>query len=270
MRTGDGENKKDDGPVDVKEYFDIATELKKPMAQTGDWVLAFTNSFKIATRNEPMSLQRGVVEAFTKLTARRGTFEATFKGDVYYLDAITNNPGSAGGALTTRKGDLLGLIGKEFRNLQSDTWTNYAIPLTTKVDVSDSGKKRTLSLEEFVSKGVEGTYTLVQSKDDKGKKGPGAYHGIVFVPNVVQKTPAYIDRVRPGSPAAKAGLKPDDLLIYLDGEPIPSITAFQDMMSRIVPGEKVTLEVRRKEKNMGTESERLMAVEIEVTEFPKK
>ena len=42
--------------------------------------------------------------------------------------------------------------------------------------------------------------------------------GIIFVPKVVERTPPYIEAVEAASPAAKAGLKPDDLVIYLDGE----------------------------------------------------
>ncbi len=46
-----------------------------------------------------MSVQRGVVSAFTKMHGRRGVFEFPYTGDVYVVDAITNNPGAAGSAL---------------------------------------------------------------------------------------------------------------------------------------------------------------------------
>ena len=67
-------------------------------------VLAFSNQFKIATRDEPMSVQRGVVSAYSKLRGRRGVIDAPYNGEVYFVDAITNNPGAGGGALTNRKG----------------------------------------------------------------------------------------------------------------------------------------------------------------------
>src|SRR5262249_27234088 len=97
-------------------YFDISEAAKRPVAQNGDIVLAFSNQFQIATRDEPMSVQQGSIASFTKLEARRGVHEAPYSGDVYVVDAITNNPGAGGGALTTRKGELLGVIGKEVRN----------------------------------------------------------------------------------------------------------------------------------------------------------
>jgi serine protease Do len=240
-------------------HFDFAAASKVPRANPGDWVLAFSNQFKIAERTEPMSVQRGVIAAYAKLPLQRGVFEAPYQGDVYVLDAITNNPGAAGGALTTRNGELIGIIGKELRNSLSNTWINYAVPVTAKVDVRQGEQVVTVSLAEFVEKGMKGEYK--PTSKEKKEEGQGAYTGIVFVPNVVERTPPYVEEVTPDSPAAKAGLKPDDLVVYLDGEPVVSIAAFKEMVLKMRPGTIVKLEVRRGEK--------LVPVEITVAEFPK-
>jgi len=251
------------------DYFDIPAAVKAatdPKAkdqmkyQPGDWILAFSNCFQIATRDEPMSVQQGVISAYSKLVARRGIFEAPYHGDVFFLDSIVSNPGSAGGAVTTRKGELIGMIGKEFRNVTSDTWINFALPVNCKFEVKEGDKNRIISLEELVVEGMKGTYKPGVRHDKE--KGPGAYHGIVFLPNVVQKTPPYIDRVLVGSPAAKAKLKADDLVVYVDGEPIYSVQGFKELMTKLRPGSKIQIEVRRGEK--------LTAVEMELTDFPKK
>src|SRR5262249_36561382 len=99
--------------IDAKEsldlpYFDIAAEAKRPLADAGTGVLPFGTKSEIATRDEPVSIQRGTVAAVARLQGRRGVHEASFHGNVYVLDAITNNPGAAGGVVTTRKGELLG------------------------------------------------------------------------------------------------------------------------------------------------------------------
>jgi serine protease Do len=240
-------------------HFDFAAAAKTPRANPGDWVLAFSNQFKIANRDEPMSIQRGVIAAYAKLPLQRGIFEAPYQGDVYVLDAITNNPGAAGGALTTRNGDLLGMIGKELRNSLSNTWINYAVPVTAKVDVRQGDQVVTVSLPEFVDKGMKGAYK--PTSKEKKEEGQGAFTGIVFVPNVVERTPPYVEEVTPDSPAAKSGIKPDDLVVYLDGEPVVSIAAFKEMMLRTRPGTVVKIEVRRGDK--------LVPVEITLGEIPK-
>ncbi len=241
-------------------YFDVKKAMAAPMAQPGDWVLAFSNQFKIATRDEPLSIQRGTIECYTKLHGRRGIFDASYTGEVYVIDAITNNPGAAGGALTTRKGELIGIIGKELKNTLSETWINYAVPINAKVTVKVGDKTESASMEEFLTKGPNGDY---KPKDiPKVEKGIGGYHGIVLVPNVVERTPPFVDGVRDNSPAQKAGLLPDDLIVFVDGEPVASINAFNDYIAKTNPGMTIRLEIRRGDK--------LMPVELKLDEQPKK
>src|SRR5262245_15901461 len=204
------------------EYFDIARAAQRPPAKPGDWVLAFTNQYNLATRDEPMSVQRGVVSAYTKLQGRRGMFEATSAGEVYILDMVSNNPGANGGALTTRTGELLGLIGKELRNKLTDTFVNYAIPLQAKAEVKRKDRTETVTLAQFVELAIQEKYVASEARDPK-EIGPEPFTGLMLVPNVVERTPPYVEYVVPNSPAAKAGLRTDDLIVYADGEPMGSI-----------------------------------------------
>ena len=254
------EGKKPDEPPGLDlPYFDFADAAKRPMAAPGDWVLGFGNQFEFAMRDEAVSVQRGVVSAVAKLSGRRGIFDFPYKGEVYVVDQITNNPGGAGGALTDRKGRLLGVIGRDIKNVLTETMMNYAIPVGAKVEVKDGDKTVTLSLPEFVDKAMKGQYK--PAKREAVAAGPGGYHGIVFVPNVVDRTPPYVEGVRPGSPAAKAGLRPDDLVSFIDGEPVYSVKGFADAMKKTRPGATVRLEVRRGDK--------LQAVEVTLEEHPK-
>jgi serine protease Do len=236
--------------VDDLPFYDIPAAAKQPPAQTGDWILGFSNQFHIATRDDLMSVQRGVIAAFTKLNGRRGTFEFPYTGDVYVVDAITNNPGAGGGALTTRKGELLGIIGKELRNTQTDTWMNYAVPIQ--------------ALAKFVEEAKTGKFK--PKERPKVVAGQGGYHGITMVPSPGGlRTPPYVEEVAPGSPAAKAGIKPDDLIIYIEGEQVVSTTAFRDIMDKYRPGMKVKLEIQRVV-DKKTKSEQLITVEFEVAQ----
>jgi serine protease Do len=133
---------------------------------------------------------------------------------------------------------------------------NYAVPVQAKIEVRDGETKRMVSLAEFVSLGMRGQYKPT-AKPEKSA-GDGGYHGIVLVPNVVERTPPYVEETVPGSPAAAAGLRPDDLIVYVDGEPVISVAAFRAIMGRTHPGQVIKLEVRR--------GDRLEPVELKLAE----
>lgn len=240
-------------------YFDVAEAAKRPRAAPGTWVLGFSNQFEIAMRDEAVSVTHGVVSAVGKLHGRRGIFDFPYSGDVYVIDGVTNNPGAGGGALTDRRGNLLGLIGREIKNSLSETWLNYAMPIDARVEVTDGTQVVTVSIPQFVAKGTRGEYKPVARP--KQATGPGGYHGIVFLPNLLERTPPYIEDVRAGSPAEKSGLRVNDLVSFVDGEPVNSVAAFYEYMKRTRPGMTVRFEVRRGSK--------LETVEVTLTEFPK-
>src|SRR5437868_11229180 len=98
------------------------------------------------------------------------------------MDAITNNPGAGGGVITTRKGELLGLIGKELRNNLTDTWINYAVPIQATAKGKRGDQEVSVSIVEIVEKKEQ--YAPIDKK--RKSAGPGGYHGIILVPNVVE------------------------------------------------------------------------------------
>jgi len=250
----------DDDLLDGLDHFDVAAAAKKPLAQAGDWILAFSNQFHIATRDEPMSVQRGVVAALTDLRARRGDFDPPYNGEAYFLDVIACNPGAAGGIITDRKGRLLGVLGRELKSRLSDTWINYAMPIQTEVEIVRADKKTKVNVATFVQESIAGKYVISNPRNKE--KGPGGYHGIVLVPNAVQATPAYVEEVVPGSPAADSGLRPDDLIVYVEGELVPSIKAFREIVRQTRPGMTLRLEVQR--------GNRLQTINLKLAEHPKK
>ncbi len=252
IKIGDDKDKVEDMP-----YFDLQEAVRRPLLEPGTGVLAFSNQFNIATRNEPMSVQRGVVAAYSRLHGRIGIFEAPYTGFVYVIDAITNNPGAAGGVITTRKGELVGIVGKELRNELTNTWINYAVPISASIEVNQNNKPVRITILDLVEKKEMYKPTPKKEKNEGG----GGYTGIVLVPNVVERTPPYVDGIMTNSPASKAGLKLDDLIVYVDGLPVASISAYQEIMDRYRPGSDVKLEVRRGEK--------LHTVTLKLAEPPK-
>ncbi len=211
-------------------HFDLAQAVE---ADAGARVLAFSNLFNVAAGDEPASVQRGTIAVKTRLEARRGVFETPYTGPVYVLDVVTNNPGSAGGAVVTRRGELVGMLGKELRNALNNTWLNYATPISElrrSVDEIRSGK--------FVARKPE------ELKKPARWLTP-AVLGLVLVPDVVERTPPYVDEVLPGSPAAKAGIRPDDLIILVADQLVPSCKSLRKELEYIDHEDKVKLTVLR-------------------------
>lgn len=219
--------------IDAKElpHFDLGQAVE---AEVGDRVLAFSNLYGVATGDEPASVQKGIVSAKTELAARRGAFETPYNGTVYVLDAMTNNPGAAGGALTDHRGRLLALLGKELRNELSSTWLNYAAPvkeLVAAVDDILAGKVRPRSLGENLRRPAD-PLTLARL-------------GIIPVPSVLPKTPPFIDAVRPDSAAEGARLQPDDLILFVNNRIVPSLEALENELSLLDRDDSVRLTVQR-------------------------
>jgi serine protease Do len=217
--------------ADDQPYFNLDDTAE---LQPGSRVLAFSNLFGIAAGDEPASVQHGHVMAVTELAARRGAFQTIYRGKVYVIDAMTNNPGAAGGVLTDTQGRLAGVLGKELRNALDNTWLNYAIPikvLNSSVDDMLAGRnppRRT----DATAKRPDNPHTVVDL-------------GIFLVPDVLAKTPPFVDNVQANSLADKAGLRPDDLILFVNDRMVSSCKELEDELSFIDRIDPVQLTVQR-------------------------
>ncbi len=211
-------------------HFDLGKAVK---LDAGALVLAFSNLFGVAQGNEPASVQKGTISVVTRLEARRGVYETPYRGPIYVLDVTTNNPGAAGGALVTRQGELAGMLGKELRNSLNNTWLNYALPieeLRQSVDEIRAGK--------FVAREPESGRKPERSLDLPSR-------GIVLIPDVLERTPPYVDHVQPGSVADQAGIRPDDLILLLGDRLVPSCKALASDLEYVDREDQIKLTVLR-------------------------
>ena len=62
------------------------------------------------------------------------------------------------------------------------------------------------------------------------------WRGLVMVPDVVFRTPAYIDRVIPGSQAAAAGLRAGDLVLFVNDRLVQSCRTLNEELGLLEEG----------------------------------
>ncbi|MEZ6084339.1 MAG: trypsin-like peptidase domain-containing protein [Phycisphaerae bacterium] len=202
-----------------------------PSLTIGQPVFAGGNPFKVADKGEHISLSRGVYCGTTKLDATRGTQDFPYRGDVLVIDAITSAPGFAGGALVDGHGELLGLVGRGVESRFTYTQLNYAIPISV--------------LSEFVA---NASNPATHESGTSTAKGRDVYHGIKFFELGYRSNPVYVERVRRGSPASRAGIRKDDLIIGANGRPIAKLEVLERIIDESEPGDVLELTVLRDDK----------------------
>jgi serine protease Do len=159
---------------------------------------------------------------------------------------VTNNPGAAGGVLVNYQGELLGMLGKELKNSLNNTWLNYSVPV-------EVFRKKA---QDLIADGGGLITETPESDQPKVAANPLTLEllGLVLVPNVLERTPPFVDDVRPNSPAAAAGLMPDDLVIFISDTRVTnprlvkSCRILRDELSYIDRDDTITLTVMRGEK----------------------
>ena len=221
---------------DDDEVFPFLDWRSSGQAAPGDAALSFSNIYHVATGNEPVSVVHGVVACETTLNAGLGRWEFPVKSPVYIIDAITNNSGAAGGLLTTADGTTLGLMGREIRHRDTDMWVNYAVPWHT--------------LKSPISAILEGRTVRPTSSADEDRKLVSdrrltSEFGFTLLPHVLDKTPAYIDRVVTDSPAATAKLRRGDLVLMVDETVVQSANDLRAALATYRKGQRISFTVNR-------------------------
>ena len=213
-------------------YFPVRRDRS---VQWGDPIIAVSNLFNIATGNEPASVMQGTIAAVSDLKARRGTFKTPYQGEVLILDLVANNPGAAGGAVVDIQGGLVGMLGKELRDSTTGVWLNYAVPVA--------------ALRQAIGDIIAGRKTTVPPAQDPQLSRAESHSfmtlGLVMIPDVLETTPAYVDRVLPGSPADDAKLQPDDLILLVGGSRVDSQRSLRSLLRKIDRRDQVEFTVQR-------------------------
>ena len=233
-------------PVGPFSFFDLACDSDErehrestASLRPGDWVVAVGNAFKVADGAEPASIAHGVFSTRTRLDARRRIKDFPYTGDVLVIDAITSNPGAPGGALVDLEGRLVGMIGRQVTSNLTHTHFNYAIPSDVLCDflqeaTSDSTSDP-MQTAGLTPRGRMGRDESEKSFDPGIRLSKAGYRTIL----------PFVERVRRNSPAARAGVRKDDLILAVNGKNVADVKEYESRLRALLPGEPVTLVIRR-------------------------
>jgi Do/DeqQ family serine protease len=194
-------------------------------AQVGDHVLAIGNPFGVG-----QTVTSGIISALGRNQLNINTFENFIQTDA----AI--NPGNSGGALVDTNGNLLGINTAIYSRSGGSMGIGFAIPVSTARQVMDS-----LVKDGHVTRGWIGvepndlSAELAETFSVKAKEG-------VIITGVLRN-----------GPAAKAGIRPGDVIVRIGEKPIIDVSQLLNVVSSLKPGNAVQFTIARKDQQLDIE-----------------
>ncbi len=202
-------------------------------AHVGDIVLAVGNPFGVG-----QTVTMGIISALKRNHLGLSTFENFIQTDA----AI--NPGNSGGALVDVEGNLLGINSAIYSPNGGSLGIGFTIPTSTAKKVMEQIIQNGSVTRGWVGIAVqELTPELAESFKLKNTQG-------VLIAEVVR-----------GSPADKSGIKPGDILVSVDGKPLPDSTAMLETITSLPPGKVATLTLLRNQSKI--------AIKVKVGKRPR-
>ena len=186
--------------------------------RVGDVVLAIGNPFGVG-----QTVTMGIVSALGRNHLGINTFENFIQTDA----AI--NPGNSGGALVDTNGNLLGINTAIYSRTGGSLGIGFAIPVTTVKTVMESIIRTGQVVRGWI--GVEPQDITPELAESFGLQ---------------RKSGTIIAGVLRNGPADRAGMRPGDILIEVDGQPVKDTTEMLNVIAQLQPGRKAAMKVLRK------------------------
>ncbi len=186
--------------------------------RVGDVVLAIGNPFGVG-----QTVTSGIVSALGRTGLGINTFENFIQTDA----AI--NPGNSGGALVDAAGNLIGINTAIFSSRSGGALgIGFATPVSTAKMVLEQIVRSGSVTRGWIGVEVqELTPPVAESFKLAGTRG------------------ALIAGVLRGGPADKAGIKPGDVLLEVQGKPVADPAAMLNLIAALPPGSPATMKVKR-------------------------
>jgi len=209
--------------IDVKQLPTPIILGKIESVRVGDVVLAIGNPFGVG-----QTVTSGIVSALGRDHVGINTFENFIQTDA----AI--NPGNSGGALIDTRGNLIGINTAIYSNNGGSMGIGFAIPINLAKQVMES-----ILANGSVTRGWIGVEPQNLSKElSESLELPTNTVGVL------------LSGVLEGGPAARGGVKPGDVLIAVNGNPVKDVRSLLNQIAQIPPGNDAKLAILRKGKEM--------------------
>ncbi|MGE8506241.1 MAG: Do family serine endopeptidase [Paraburkholderia terricola] len=193
--------------------------------RVGDVVLAIGNPFGVG-----QTVTMGIVSALGRNHLGINTFENFIQTDA----AI--NPGNSGGALVDANGNLLGINTAIYSRSGGSLGIGFAIPVSTARSV----------LESIITTGTVTRGWIGVEPQDVTQEIAESF-------GLEQKSGAIVAGVLKNGPADRAGIKPGDILMSVNGQEITDTTRLLNVIAQIKPGTAAKVHLVRKNREMDLE-----------------
>jgi serine protease DegQ len=187
-------------------------------ARVGDVVLAIGNPFGVG-----QTVTLGIISALGRNNLHINHFENFIQTDA----AI--NFGNSGGALVDTRGNLLGINSAIYSQTGGSVGIGFAIPVSTAKTVLDSIIKHGQVVRGWI--GVESQDITPEIADSFG---------------LARDRGAIIAGVVRGGPADRAGMRPGDILLAVQGKKVGSTNDMMNLIAALPPGGRAAMTVMRK------------------------
>jgi S1-C subfamily serine protease len=198
--------------------------------QVGDWLVAIGNA--LALPGGP-TVTAGVVSALDRTVQEPGSSigqTGPFLFDVIQTDAPIN-PGNSGGPLVNLDGQVVGIntlvAGQAEPGVQAQG-IGFAIAIATAKPIAD----QLVATGHVVHASMGVSYVPLNS-------------AIAIQLGITAQQGVVVTDVSPGSPAADAGLQPQDVITAINDQPLNTESALAQIVNSHQPGDTLTLTVIR-------------------------
>jgi len=213
-----------------------------PYIELGDSDKLKVGELVIAIGN-PYGLNQTVTMGIVSATGRANVGIADYE-DFIQTDAAIN-PGNSGGALVNARGELVGINTAIFSTTGGYQGIGFAIPSNMAKAVMEQ-----LIKNKKVIRGWLGVSIQALTPDMRKHFGLKEDRGVV------------INQIFENSPAEKAGLKEEDIILQYNGKDITDPTQLRNLVANTPPGKEVELKVFRDGKTF--------TVKVTIEELPQE